>query len=784
MTGAGAIVGLTFGGAAGALIGGAAGAAVGGAAGAFFGPGGAAAGIVWGGRVGGMVGTAMGGTAGQAAGAWAGHWAGDFFFPDPDPHGAYLPDTPPWPIDPLILDLSGTGFTLESIQNTSAHFDFEQDGFAESTGWITGTTALLVNDLNHNGDVDSVSELIGGPDQEGFDALAVLDTNLDGIVDSSDAQFGSLRLWLDANGDGNSDAGELHLLSEFNVAGIETSRTPSSIVENGNTIAYLGNFVRTDGSRGQAGSVLFETNPTFSVYQPPDNFELADDVYELPNLFGYGMLKSLAVAMTEDAELKEFVSQFVLDAQAMSFDEYRASVEALILKWAGVEDVEASSRGSYVNAQHLAVVEKAVGHIYFNGDNPTYRSGLSLEEDFSQFVDSTALRLMIQIPTSKYYLIREDFADDASAIAASFGKFAPFSTRFIISHMDTVDPVEFFTPSGDQVELEWTSSSAPLVSSFLGELMTWAKNAHQETGAEIIELLAFASVLRSENIVGDDEFSAIAVLEAERVFAGDKLQIFIASHSVIGDIVTNADEGGSMTGTDSADGVWGYHGDDALNGGAGNDTYVYARGDGNDTIIEADDSSTDDQLVLIDLNPADVTLVRNGNDVTLVIAESAAGAGDGGSILLSGNLNEYYQTGLEKVVFADGTTWGRADLRSNISYVGGTSGNDIITGTTGADTIHAGLGDDTLIGLAGDDAFVFRPGFGHDTINDFVAGAQSIDVIDFSTEIFADFASVLAAASQLGADTVITHDANTSITLKNVALTSLHQDDFRFTAAA
>jgi len=52
------------------------------------------------------------------------------------------------------------------------------------------------------------------------------------------------------------------------------------------------------------------------------------------------------------------------------------------------------------------------------------------------------------------------------------------------------------------------------------------------------------------------------------------------------------------------------------------------------------------------------------------------------------------------------------------------------------------------------------------------------------TDAFADFASVLAAATQIGDDTLITADANNSILLKNIAVANLHQDDFRFSAAA
>ncbi|TBH26943.1 hypothetical protein ELG66_39390, partial [Rhizobium leguminosarum] len=152
-----------------------------------------------------------------------------------------------------------------------------------------------------------------------------------------------------------------------------------------------------------------------------------------------------------------------------------------------------------------------------------------------------------------------------------------------------------------------------------------------------------------------------------------------------------------------------------IDSGWGNDTIYYARGDGNDAITESGMWDTDDRLVLSGINPADVTLARNGNDVTLVIAESAAGEGDGGSILLSGNLNEYYQSGIEKVVFADGTTWTRDTMRAALLAQASTSGDDLIIGFNVADVINAGAGNDAI--NAGDGNDVITGGTGNDTID-------------------------------------------------------------------
>ncbi|SCX32479.1 Serralysin B precursor [Agrobacterium sp. DSM 25558] len=137
--------------------------------------------------------------------------------------------------------------------------------------------------------------------------------------------------------------------------------------------------------------------------------------------------------------------------------------------------------------------------------------------------------------------------------------------------------------------------------------------------------------------------------------------------------------------------------------------------------------------------------------------------------------------GIEKIEFADGTLWDRTHIK-DAAWLRGTSGNDTLTGTSGNDTLFGDSGNDAITTGAGDDIIIFRPNFGLDTVTDFQAGAGSADVLEFDNSLFSDFEDVLAAAAQVGNDTVITYDAANTVTLKNVALTSLHDDDLRFVA--
>ena len=111
----------------------------------------------------------------------------------------------------------------------------------------------------------------------------------------------------------------------------------------------------------------------------------------------------------------------------------------------------------------------------------------------------------------------------------------------------------------------------------------------------------------------------------------------------------------------------------------------------------------------------------------------------------------------------------------------GGAGADTLDGQGGDDVLIGGAGNDRMVGGGGNDRFVFANGVGRDTINDFVAGAGTPDIIDLSANsLLNGFADVLARSSQSGLDTLINLGGSDLLTLLGVTRTNLHQDDFVF----
>ncbi len=114
-------------------------------------------------------------------------------------------------------------------------------------------------------------------------------------------------------------------------------------------------------------------------------------------------------------------------------------------------------------------------------------------------------------------------------------------------------------------------------------------------------------------------------------------------------------------------------------------------------------------------------------------------------------------------------------------------GNTVIDGSAGNSTLTAattfnahqiligGPGDVLNAASFGQDTFVFANNFGHETINNF---HPALDVIQLQQSQFGSLAAVMADIQQVGANSVLTLDANHVITIANTPHASLTAADF------
>jgi hypothetical protein len=103
-------------------------------------------------------------------------------------------------------------------------------------------------------------------------------------------------------------------------------------------------------------------------------------------------------------------------------------------------------------------------------------------------------------------------------------------------------------------------------------------------------------------------------------------------------------------------------------------------------------------------------------------------------------------------------------------------------------TIEATASGMLIVGAAGDtidatgnrDTFAFHTRFGAETINGFVPGAASGDVIQFDKCLFGNFAALEGAMRQVGDNVVISYDAHDHLTIDHVGIGQLSSANFLF----
>ena len=165
---------------------------------------------------------------------------------------------------PIVLDLNGDGVKTMSI-SSGVKFDIFADGTPVNTGWVSTGDGLLVLDRNHDGSIADGSELFGSSTTltdgskatDGYAALKELDTNKDGVISADDAAFADLQVWVDANSDGVSGAGELKTLTSLGITKIGTEAKVELSKDNGNLVGLVSTYETTDGTSHAAADVWF-----------------------------------------------------------------------------------------------------------------------------------------------------------------------------------------------------------------------------------------------------------------------------------------------------------------------------------------------------------------------------------------------------------------------------------------------------------------------------------------------------------------------------------------------
>ncbi len=572
-----------------------------------------------------------------------------------------------------------------------------------------------MRDKNGNGTIDNGTELFGdntvlnngNTASNGFAALADLDSNQDGLIDTSDAAFADLRVWQDQNQDGISQASELKTLAELDIVSISTAGTATGTTQNGNTITHTGTFTKTDGSTGETSNLNLATSTFHTDYI--ETAALNETDLARPDVHGSGSVHNLRNAAAKSATLASALESYSI---ASTREQQQAQLDNLLNKWSATSSMKgmaaraadndfvinftfgnleedtntgdfafssASNSGGGGGAGAVIDFNKAKSPEYiawFNKLNVLERFNGTAFIDFDSMNTDNATSLMMEMASSSG---GSGSGGGGGQVASSIKQL-----NFTISQAqldllqqsydalkqsvyESLLPQTRFKPYLDAIGLDFIEGEFQLDYSAMEALLKQEINSDNNAG--VIELFEFTHVMADKLDGWDykagftvDYFSGLILEETQSStefgvkLLGASIVDYQADSSEFKVIANHLDN--KITGFQGNDFLYGNAGNDTINGNAGNDHL---------------DGSTGDDVI-------------NGG---------------------SGN-----------------------------DYLEGGAGNDTLNGGTGTNTLSGGLGNDTLIGghSYSRDTYLFNLGDGQDEITDKGHGSYA-DILRFGGSI-------------------------------------------------
>ena len=694
-----------------------------------------------------------------------------------------------WPgADPLVLDLTGNGLDLIGESQTSPMFDIWGDGFEVHTGWVKPDDGMLVWDDN------GTYELLGAGGTNGFAALAAaagidLDSltsgdSADATIDSSSSIYSDLYVWQDLNGNGVMDPGELESLSQLGIASINVDATAQTDdVVAGNYITETSTFTYTDGETGEIADVSFITD-NFHTQYTGDTTVSASAAAE-PNLKGYGTLTDLQVAMTLDPSLISTVAAAMPSLDVVDLDTLRNAAMTVFSAWAAAVPLTNTmlAPGGYGDVNILVTSENGIPEVTdyayqvtgtdpATGDTVTYwalASGTPVLDANGNVIEYPTLAQVEANPAagSTWETITGaelDFVEryggnpldinlDPSDASGSLAVLGPVLTAAWNSlNLETVrlamqGPLApyfaglSYDTTSDTFDVTTNEQLAPMFTAIFAAAPSDAADATAwiNSWAPIINVIE-GDLAPSQGLTATYGYlfaSMVAAYEATSMPID--LQSVAEALGIPGDLIY--DSGTTLqAATEDANILYASGGNQTINGSGGPDNDIFGSNFGNDVINNQNTNQTPDILWFATLNPDDITASRQGNN--LILTNNATGAqitvlyefiGENPT-LFGQNLNPV--TGVQQIVFADGTVWNFPDINYNAGL--NTEGvNGTLVGATGASVLDGNNGNTLLEGQSEGDMYLYDIGDGNDTIDQYTSDIliTTPDIVSFGANI-------------------------------------------------
>ena len=156
---------------------------------------------------------------------------------------------------PVVFDLDGNGQIDYMSLSEGVRHDFDGDGNSELTAWVSPNDGFLAMQTENGGHSISFSTQAGESDLEGL--ARMFDSNQDGVLDSSDAEFSKFGVWQDMNSNGEVDQGEFASLLDRGIQGLGlVSDNQTSFLNNGEVFVSGSTlYMNIDGTTGLAHDV-------------------------------------------------------------------------------------------------------------------------------------------------------------------------------------------------------------------------------------------------------------------------------------------------------------------------------------------------------------------------------------------------------------------------------------------------------------------------------------------------------------------------------------------------